>query len=131
MEKLSYFPLAAALDTATCFRPSEAKALVPGENSSGENRALFMSLLSPFILGKEREQAGRVKGGNCLPNTEKEACRQLAEDDGVAAGTIPAKVRTNGLWLGLQGDIGDSLMIERAMVESAGPFSGWDLESCS
>lgn len=131
MEKLSYFPLAAAPDTATCFRPSEAKALVPGESGSGENRALFMSLLSPFILGKEREQGGgKVKGGNCLPNTEKEARRQLAKDEEVA-GTIPARVRTNGLWLGLQGDTGDSLMIEGTMVQSAGPFSGWDLESCS
>lgn len=32
VEKLRYFPLAAAPDTDTCFHPSEAKALVPEEN---------------------------------------------------------------------------------------------------
>lgn len=32
VEKLSYFPLAAAPATATCLHPSEAKALVPREN---------------------------------------------------------------------------------------------------
>lgn len=36
---------------------------------------------------------------------------------------MPVPIRVNDLWLGFQGDTGDSLVIERTMAESTGPFS--------
>lgn len=126
VEKLSYFPLAAVPDTATCFHPSEAKALVPGEKAAVKTEPCLCLCFHPFILGKGSK--GGVKGGNCLPDTERETSRQLAKDRGV--GTMPARARASCLWPGLQGDTGDILIIERTMVESAGPVSGWDPENC-
>lgn len=53
VEKLSYFPLAAAPDTQTpAFIHQKPRLLSLGRMGSNENRALFMYLLSPFILGK-------------------------------------------------------------------------------
>lgn len=56
-----------------------------------------MSLLSPFIPGKGNK--GGVKGGNCLPDTEREAYRQLAEHGEQG---LYLSVRANGLWPSLQ-----------------------------
>lgn len=36
---------------------------------------------------------------------------------------MPVLIKVNDLWLGFQGDTGDSLMIERTMPESTRPLS--------